>query len=373
MSSPLLFTKIKLDRVELPNRIVVAPMCQYSAKDGCVTDWHTMHVMQYLISGAGLFMLEATGVTMDGRISPSCLALTNDEQEDKLRRLLDSGRQYGSAKIGIQLNHSGRKGSSAPVWLGGGPLTESAGGWSVFAPSAIPFADGWPVPTEYSEQDLQDLINAFADSTRRSVRVGFDVLEIHAAHGYLLHQFLSPISNQRQDAYGGSPEARRRFPLQVVKAVREAWPQDRALGIRVSASDWITEGLNVTEVTQFLLHAKSLGVDYVCVSSGGIRSDIRIPVAPGYQVSFASEIRKATGLITRAVGMILDPFQAEDILQAGHADQIAIARGFLDDPRWVWRAADALGVDIPYPPQYARAAPAVWPGFRHRATFGVNS
>ena len=373
MSSPLLFDRITLSDVELANRIVVAPMCQYSGKNGCVTDWHTMHVMQYLISGAGLFMLEATGVTMDGRITPSCLALTNDEQEEKLGQLLHVCRQYGSTKIGIQLNHSGRKGSSAPVWLGGAPITERDGGWPVFAPSAIPFADGWPVPSKYSEQDLDDLLSAFVDSTKRSVRVGFDVLEIHAAHGYLLHQFLSPISNQRQDTYGGSAEARRRFPLQVVKAVRQVWPKDRALGIRVSASDWVTDGLNVKEVIQFLSHAKSLGLDYVCVSSGGIRADIRIPVAPGYQVSFASEIRKATGLITRAVGMILDPIQAENILQAGHADQIAIARGFLDDPRWVWRAADILGVDVPYPPQYARAAPTVWPGYRRRMSLGANS
>jgi len=364
MTTPMLFSPLTIGPMAFENRIAVAPMCQYSAHDGCVTDWHTMHVMQYVISGTGLFMLEATGVTNDGRITPFCLALTNDAQETRLRDLIATCRKYGSSKIGIQLNHSGRKGSSVPPWLGGTPVDETKGGWLTFAPSAVPLADGWPIPSEYSESDLQRLIDAYRDSTERSVRVGVDVLEIHAAHGYLLHQFLSPLSNHRQDQYGGSPEARRRFPLEVVKAVRERWPRDRVLGIRVSASDWLPEGLQVKEVIQFLLHAKTIGVDYVCVSSGGIRPDIRIPVSPGYQVSFASEIRRETGLITRAVGMILEPQQAEDILKAGHADQIAIARGFLDDPRWVWRAAHRLGASISYPVQYERAAPKAWPGFK---------
>jgi 2,4-dienoyl-CoA reductase-like NADH-dependent reductase (Old Yellow Enzyme family) len=367
MSASMLFSPVRIGPIELANRIVVAPMCQYSADNGCVTDWHRMHVMQYAISGAGLFMLEATSVTPDGRITPLCLALYNDEQESQLGALLASCRRYGATTLGIQLNHAGRKAASAPFWLGGVPLAPQDGGWPTFAPSAISFAPQWPTPTAYSESELQALLEAYRDSTLRSARAGFDVVEIHAAHGYLLHQFLSPISNLRHDAYGGDAHGRQRFPLEVVKAVRSVWPRDRALGIRVSATDWVPEGLQVAEVIDFLAKARALGVDYVCVSSGGIRPDIRIPVGLNYQVGLASEIRRKTGLVTRAVGLIVAPKQAEEILQEGHADQIAIARGFIDDPRWVWHAADQLGAEIAYAPQYERATPALWPGFKHRA------
>ena len=222
------------------------------------------------------------------------------------------------------------------------------------------------MPVAHSESELEHLLAAYRHATLRSARAGFDVVEIHAAHGYLLHQFLSPISNQRQDAYGGDATRRARFPLAVVSAVREALPSDRALGLRVSATDWVAEGLQINEVIDFLRQAKTMGVDYVCVSSGGIRPDIRIPIGPGYQVALADQIRRETGLITRAVGLITDAQQAETILQEGQADQIAIARGFLDDPRWVWHAADRLGATVAYPPAYERASRPLWPGFRHR-------
>jgi len=367
MSKAKLFSPVQIGPIEFSNRIVVAPMCQYSADNGCVTDWHRMHVMQYAISGAALFMLEATSVTPDGRITPLCLGLYNDEQESKLHTLIDACKRYGSTKLGIQLNHAGRKGASAPFWLGGVPLAPEDGGWQTYAPSAIALAPQWPTPNAYSESELQALLKAYCDSTQRSARVGFDVLEIHAAHGYLLHQFLSPISNHRQDKYGGDAQGRQRFPLDVVKAVRAIWPGDRVLGVRVSTTDWLSEGLQIKDVIDFLVAAKQLGVDYVCVSSGGIRPDIRIPVGLNYQVGLASEVRRETGLFTRAVGMIVAPKQAEEIVQEGHADQIAIARGFIDDPRWVWHAADQLGAEIGYAPQYERAKPALWPGFQHRA------
>lgn len=366
MTTAALFTPLTLGPVEVSNRIAVAPMCQYSAENGQVTDWHRMHVLQYAISGAGLFMLEATGVTADGRITPFCLALDRDEQETALRDLVATCRHYGAAKMGIQLNHSGRKGSSDAAWRGGSPVTPQNGGWVTHAPSALALGQAWPTPVAYSEADLQHLLVAYRNATERSVRAGFDVVEIHAAHGYLLHQFLSPISNHRQDGYGGDAARRARFPLAVVEAVRKALPHDRALGIRVSATDWVAEGLQINEVIAFLVQAKAMGVDYVCVSSGGIRPDIRIPIGPGYQVELAAQIRRETGLITRAVGLITEADQAEKILQAGHADQVAIARGFLDDPRWVWHAADRLGATVVYPPPYERASRPLWPGFRHR-------
>ncbi|MCR6630621.1 MAG: NADH:flavin oxidoreductase/NADH oxidase [Magnetospirillum sp.] len=355
-----LFAPITLAGLTLPNRIVVAPMCQYSAVNGQAQDWHVQHYGAMAASGPGMIVLEATGVAPEGRISPNCLGLYDDATEAALTGLVRKLKSFGHSAIAVQLAHAGRKGSTAPAWEGGGPT----GNWTNVAPSAEPFDAGWPVPQALDEAGLERLRQAFAGAAQRALRVGFDAIEVHSAHGYLLHQFLSPLANKRTDSYGGSLENRMRFPLEVIKAARAAWPQGKPLGIRISATDWLEGGLTLEESEVYAKAFATTGIDYVCVSSGGVVAKAPIPVGPGYQVHLAETIRKASGLPTRAVGLIATPELAEQVVAEGKADMVAIGRGFLDNPRWVWHAAEKLGVDFPVANQYARATARTWPGAR---------
>jgi len=355
-----LFTPITLAGLTLPNRIAVAPMCQFSAVDGLVQDWHTQHYGALAASGPGMIVIEATGVTLDGRISAGCLSLSDDATEAAMAALVAKLKGLGDSRIAIQLGHAGRKGSSARPWVGGPAAAPEA--WQTVAPSAVPFDDGWPAPEALDEAGLLRLRHAFADAAKRALRAGFDAIEIHSAHGYLLHQFLSPLANQRKDAYGGSLENRMRFPLEVIAAMRAAWPEGKPLGIRISATDWLDNGFTVEEACIYAKAFAALGVEYVCVSSGGVVAKAPIPVGPGYQIHLAEAIRKASGLPVRAVGLIATPEQAEAVVAEGRADMVAIGRGFLDNPRWVWHAAERLGAEVAYPKPYMAAYGKYWPG-----------
>ena len=357
-----LFTPIALRGLTLPNRIVVSPMCQYSADDGCANSWHMLHLGNLAVSGVGLLMIEATAVERIGRITHGCLGLYSDNSELALAEVVAACRRWGNAPLGIQLAHAGRKGSAQRPWEGGASLKPHEDAWETVAPSPIPMAEGWATPREATLADLARIRDAFAEATRRAARIGLDLVEAHCAHGYLLHEFMSPLSNTRSDAYGGSVENRRRFPLEVVEAMRAAWPAEKPLGLRITGSDWIEGGLTVEDAVAFAKALRERGVDYVCVSSGGVSLKAQIPLGPGYQVPFAERIRREAGIATRAVGLIAEPRQAERIVASGQADMVALARGFLDDPRWVWHAAEALGAEASYPPQYHRTRAAVWPG-----------
>ena len=355
-----LFSPIKLRSLELENRIVVAPMCQYSAIDGTMTDWHLMHLGQFAVSGNGLVIVEATGVEAAGRITLGCTGLWSDENEAAMERVIRFFRDYGSAKIGIQLAHAGRKASVDVPWNGGAPLTAERGAWQTVGPSAVPYGPGWHTPEEMNGQTLQRVRDGFVQATKRSLRLGFDLVEIHSAHGYLMHQFLSPISNKRTDQYGGSLENRIRFPLEVFDLVRAEWPEDKPLGVRFSATDWVEgSGWGLDEAIQYAAALKEHGCDFVDVSSGGNSPEQKIVVGPGYQTHFAAEIRRATGLPTMAVGRIIDPVQAETIVATGQADMVALARGALYDPRWPWHAAEELRSQATFPPQYQRTHPSL--------------
>ena len=357
-----LFTPIKLGGVTLPNRVVVSPMCQYSAVDGTMTDWHLIHLGSMAVSGAGLTMVEATGVTREGRISHGCTGLYSDENEAAMKRVIDAYRRISRAPIGVQIGHAGRKASTQLPFQGGKPLSATESPWQTLAPSAIPFGENWHVPRAADAEDMRRLVDAFAAAATRAAHAGFDVVELHAAHGYLLHQFLSPLSNTRNDDWGGSREKRMRLPLEVARAVRESWPNERVLGARISANDWMEGGAGPEDAVAFARELKALGYHYVCVSSGAIVPQARIPVAPGYQVGFAAHVKKAVPIAVRAVGMIVDPDQAESIVASGQADMVALARGLLDNPRWVWHAAEHFGVKLDYPRQYARCRADLWPG-----------
>ncbi|NFV80585.1 NADH:flavin oxidoreductase/NADH oxidase [Magnetospirillum aberrantis] len=353
-----LFTPISLAGLTLPNRVVVAPMCQYSAKDGVAQDWHTQHYGALAASGPGMIVLEATGIAPEGRISHLCLGLYDDATEAALTKLVTQLKSFGPSAIAIQLGHAGRKGASDAPWLGGAPT----GAWENVAPSALPFDEDWPAPKALDEAGLARLRDAFTDAALRALRAGFDAIEVHSAHGYLLHQFLSPLSNTRTDAYGGSLENRMRFPLEVIRAMRAVWPLGKPLGIRVSATDWTEGGLTLEESQIYAQEFAKAGIDYVCVSSGGVVPKAAIPVGPLYQVPLAQAIGEASGLPVRAVGLIATPEQAEGVVAEGKADMVAIGRGFLDNPRWVWHAAQRLGVEIPYVNQYRFASGRYWPG-----------
>ena len=359
-----LFTPIALRGLTLPNRIVVSPMCQYSADDGCANSWHMLHLGNLAISGPGLLMIEATAVERIGRITHGCLGLYSDNNELALAEVVAACRRWGDTPLGIQLAHAGRKGSAQRPWEGGGSLKPQEDAWETVAPSPIPMAEGWATPREATLADLARIRDAFAEATRRAARIGLDLVEAHCAHGYLLHEFMSPLSNMRSDAYGGSAEKCRRFPLEVVEAMRAAWPAEKPLGVRITGSDWMTGGLTVDDAVAFAKALRERGVDYVCVSSGGVSLKASIPLGPGYQVPFAEQVRREAGIATRAVGLIAEPHQAERIVAAGQADMVALARGFLDDPRWVWHAAEVLGAAASYPPQYQRTRAAVWSGAR---------
>jgi 2,4-dienoyl-CoA reductase-like NADH-dependent reductase (Old Yellow Enzyme family) len=366
--SSALFQPLSLRGLSLPNRIVVAPMCQYSADEGKATDWHLAHLTQMASSGAGLVFLEATGVELDGRITPGCLALFSDATEQALARVLESVRRMAPAHLGIQLCHAGRKGSSAAPWDGGRLLQPAEGGWLTQGPSALPHADGETPPRAMDAADLRRVREAFVDSARRAARIGLEAVELHMAHGYLLHQFLSPVANQRSDAYGGTLEARMRYPLEVFEAVRAVWPADRPCGVRISATDWVPGGWDLEQSVALAQALKRLGCDWIDCSSGGISPAQKLKPGPGYQVPFARRIRAETGLATIAVGMITDPAQAEAIVADADADLVALARGILYDPRWGWHAAAALGGQVAAPRQYWRSEPAA-----HRGLFSGAS
>ena len=358
--SARLLSPFEMRGILLPNRIVVSPMCQYMASDGNANDWHLMHLGQFAMGAAGLVFTEATHVSAVGRISHRCLGLYSDENERALERVVEFCRRHGVARLGIQLAHAGRKGSAHTPAEGGKPLTPEEGSWTTLAPSALPFAPDWPVPQALPRSGLAEIRQQFVEAAIRAARVGFDVGELHVGHGYLLHEFLSPISNQRDDEYGGSTENRIRFPLEVFQAVRAAWPEDRPLGVRVSATDWIDGGWTPEETLVFARALKALGCDFIDATSGQLDLRQRIPFAPGYNVRFAEQIRHETGIPTMAVGMITRPRQAEAIVAEGRADLVAIARGMMDDPRWAWHAARELGAETAYAPNYKRCHPSVW-------------
>jgi len=333
-------------------------MCQYSAVDGCATDWHFVHWGQLLMSGAGLFTIEATAVTGDGRITPGCLGLYDDACEAALTRTLDRARrQCPPIAVGMQLAHAGRKGSSHVPWEGGQLIPLDAGGWMPVAPSALAHAPHEAPPAALDARGLAAIRDAFVASARRAERAGIDALELHMAHGYLLHEFLSPIANARTDAYGGSFDRRIAFPLEVFDAVRGAWPVARPLGVRLSCTDWVDGGFTLDESIEFARRLVARGCDWIDASSGGVSPAQKIPLGPGYQVPLSRAIRHATGARTMAVGLITTPAQAQEIVASGDADLVAMARGFLWDPRWVWHAAAVLGAPVVPPPQYLRSAP----------------
>lgn len=352
-----LFSPTAVGNVSLANRIVIAPMCEYSAEDGCATDWHMIHLGHLALSGAALLFTEATAVEPDGRISPGDLGLWSDETEAALGRVVAAIRRYSPIKLGIQLGHAGRKASSDAPWNGGQLVPPADGGWQGWAPSAVAHNASEPPPHALDETGLARVRDAFVDSARRAIRLGFDAIELHAAHGYLLHQFLSPLSNQRQDAYGGSLENRMRFPLEVFDALRKATPSGVALGVRVSATDWVEGGWDLEQTLVFAQALKARGCEFIDVSSGGVSSRQKIPVGPNYQVPFAEAIKRKVGMPTITVGLITEAQQAEDILAQGQADMVALARGMLYDPRWPWHAAAQLGGQVAAPHQYWRSQP----------------
>jgi 2,4-dienoyl-CoA reductase-like NADH-dependent reductase (Old Yellow Enzyme family) len=352
-----LFEKLTLRSITLPNRIGLAPMCQYSAVDGLANDWHLVHLGARAAGGTGLVMTEAVSVSPEGRISPGDLGLWDDRQVGPLARIASFLAAQGAVPA-IQLAHAGRKASTRRPWEGGGRALPADGGWEpIFAPSAVPFDDGWQVPEELDADGMARLAAAFAAAARRAAAAGFLVAEIHAAHGYLLHEFLSPIANQRGDAFGGTLEHRMRFPLRVVEAVRAAWPADLPLFLRLSATDWIDGGFVPDEAVVFAREAKARGVDLVDCSSGGMHPKAVVPVAPGYQVPFAARIRKEAAVATAAVGLITEPLQAEEILGSGQADLVLLGRELLRNPHWPLRASEQLGVAQEGPRQYLRARP----------------
>ena len=363
-----LFSPLSLREITLANRIAVSPMCQYSAREGSASDWHLMHLGQFCVSGPGLVIVEATAVEPRGRISYGDHGLYSDDNEAALRRIVGFCREYGESKLGLQLAHAGRKASDHLPWENPDrPLEPSEGAWTTVGPSEIRYGDGWPPPQALDQAGLQAVKEAFVQATQRAARLGFDLVELHGAHGYLLHEFLSPLSNERTDDYGGSRENRMRFPLEVFEAMRGAWPAAKPLGVRISATDYAAGGWDLADSLVFAAGLKDRGCDYIDVSGGGLVPHQHIPVGPGYQVSHAARIRQAVGMVTMAVGMINQPRQAEEIIASGQADLVALARGMLYDPRWTWHAAEALGVDLEYPPQYRRCHPARWPqAFPHR-------
>lgn len=352
-----LFQPIQLAGLTLPNRIVIAPMCQYSAEDGNATDWHTIHLGHLALSGAGLLILEATAVEPEGRITAGDLGLWSDENEHALGRVLDSVRKYATTPLGMQIAHAGRKASSQRPWEGGQQVLPDDGGWLCSAPSALPVKPGELPPASLDADGLRRIRDAFVDTARRAVRVGMQFIELHGAHGYLLHEFLSPLSNQRNDEYGGPLENRIRFPLEVFDAVRAAVDPAIPVGIRVSASDWIPHGLDIEQTVVFAHALKARGCGFIDVSSGGLSPLQDIPIGPGYQVPFAARLKADVGMPTMAVGLITEPQQAEAILAEEQADMIMLARGILYNPRWPWHAAAALGASVTAPKQYWRSQP----------------
>ena len=351
----MLMSSLTLRDVTLRNRIVVSPMCQYSSRDGFANEWHVVHLGSRAVGGAGLILTEASAVTADGRISPNDLGIYEDRHVEALSRIFAFVEEHGGV-AGMQLAHAGRKASTARPWEGGGPVSPAEGGWEpIWAPSALAFREGWQVPRAMTGQDIASVVRAFAAAAARVLAAGGKVIEIHGAHGYLLHEFLSPLSNQRDDEYGGSFDNRARMLREVVDAVRRVWPERLPLFVRISATDWVEGGWTVEDSVALARDLKGRGVDLVDCSTGGNAAHAKIPLGPGYQVPFAERVRRDAGVMTGAVGLITDPHQAEDILQAGRADLIIMARQLLRDPYWPLHAAQALGDAENAPAQYARA------------------
>ncbi|WP_375460252.1 oxidoreductase [uncultured Enterovirga sp.] len=363
--NPALFLPARIGPIEVKNRIAVSPMVQYSGIGGVVQPWHLQHLASMAVSGPGLILIESTAVEPNGAGSASALALTSDAQEDGLRRLIEYVRSLADVRLGIQLGHSGRKAeartSSVPREPAG--LLEEAER-PVYAPSALPYGAGWAVPVALDEQGLDRIRRAFVQATRRAAQLDLNLIEVHGAHGYLLHSFLSPISNRREDDYGGSATNRIRFVAEIMAAIRDAWPADRALGIRLNSRDWQDGGITVEDTVEIARALKAAGADYVCISAGAISDEARIAPSPGYLAPDSGRVRQEAGIATLVTGMIIDPEVANDIVEKGQADMVAIGRAFLDDPRWVWHAAERLGVEFVYPKQYERSNPKTWPGRR---------
>ncbi|OGA13001.1 MAG: oxidoreductase [Betaproteobacteria bacterium RIFCSPLOWO2_02_FULL_65_20] len=352
-----LFTPISLRGLALENRIMISPMCQYSARDGCASDWHLIHLGTLAQSGAGLLFLEATAVTPEGRITPGCLGLYSDANEAALAHVIAAVRRWSKMPLGIQLSHAGRKGSSFEPWNGGALMPAESGGWRTLAPSAVPQSPGEPPPDILDEAGMRRIRNAFAASAGRADRIGLEAMELHFAHGYLVHEFLSPLSNRRTDRYGGTLENRMRFALEVFDAVRQAWPAEKPLGVRLSATDWVEGGWDLDSSVALSRRLKARGCDWIDCSGGGISPQQKIPLGPGYQVPLANRIRRETGVTTIAIGLITEPAQAEAIIAGGDADMVALARAMLWNPHWAWHAAAELGGTIQAPRQYWRSPP----------------
>ena len=352
-----LFDPLTIRDIRFANRVFVSPMCEYSSTDGYVSDWHFVHLGSRAVGGAGLVLTEAAAVVPEGRISPDDLGIWMDDHIEPLARIVRFIHKQGSV-AGMQLAHAGRKASTYRPWAGRGRVPESEGGWNnVVAPSAVTFADEYPMPRALSIDGIKNIVSAFAAAAGRACEAGFRVIEIHAAHGYLIHEFLSPFSNQRTDAYGGSFENRTRVLREIVAAVRSVWPERAPLFVRISASDWIEGGWDIQQSVELARQLKELGADLIDCSSGGNVPGAAMPVGPGYQTPFANEIRREANILTGAVGMITSPVQAEHILVTGQADAVIIAREFLRDSYWPLRAARELGQPTSWPVQYLRAAP----------------
>src|SRR5689334_7259721 len=354
---PHLFEPLSIRDVTLPNRVIVSPMCEYSSVDGFANDWHFVHLGSRAVGGAGLVLTEATAVVPEGRISPQDLGIWSDNHIEPLRRVVRFVHEQGSV-AGMQLAHAGRKASTRRPWEDDGVVPESEGGWkNVMAPSAIPFTENYPMPQVLTADDIRQIVGAFAAAARRACEAGFRVIEIHAAHGYLIHEFLSPLSNRREDEYGGSFENRTRMLRDVVQAIRGSWPKGAPLFVRISATDWVEGGWDLEQSIALALELKQLGVDLIDCSSGGAVPHAKIPVGAGYQTPFAQRIRQEADILTAAVGMITSPGQAEHIINTGQADAILMAREFLRKPYWPLRAAQELRQSVSWPVQYLRAAP----------------
>lgn len=355
-AKPHLFSPLQIRDISFRNRIAVSPMCQYSSDDGFASDWHLVHLGSRATGGAALVVAEATAVEARGRISPWDLGIWKDEHVATLSRIASFIKSQG-AVAGIQLAHAGRKASTDQPWRGTAPLFPGQGGWQPVAPSPVPFDDGHPVPAELSRAEIQSVIRAFVAGARRALEAGFQVIELHGAHGYLMHEFLSPLANRRRDEYGGSLANRMRFALETIRAVRQVWPEHLPLFLRVSATDWVESGWTVDDSVELAKAAKPLGIDLIDCSSGAMVPHAAIPAKPGYQVPFSERIRRESGLLTSAVGLITEPEQADTIVRNGQADMVQMAREFLREPYWPIRAAKELGEKISVPVQYGRAFP----------------
>jgi len=362
MTQAKLFSPLRLGSLELPNRIVIAPMCQYSAEEGCMTDWHVIHLGHLALSGAAVLTIEATAVTAEGRITYADTGLYSDDCERAMSRVLQSVRRWSNIRLAIQLAHAGRKASTEVPWKGGRQIArDQPHGWQTVAPSATPFQAGESAPISLDRDGLRDIRKAFAEAAKRAARMGLDAVQIHGAHGYLLHQFLSPLSNKRDDDYGGSLENRIRFPLEVFEAVRAAFPSERPVTVRLSGTDWAEGGWTIDETVAFAKVLEQRGCSAIHVSSGGLTSAQRIPIGPSYQVPLARAVKAAVNIPVIAVGLITEFEQAEAVIGTGDADLIALARAILYDPRWPWHAAAHFGARVSAPSQYLRSQPRQFP------------